>query len=59
MGVSSDSTLGEETGAVKQVRQFVPHFVRRPVPGVCSCRGVVQGVTSPVHRFRPQGLSRR
>ena len=33
--------------------------MRRRVPRVCSGCGVIQGVTSPVYRFRPQGFSRR
>ena len=37
----------------------VPHFVPLLVPRVCSSCGVIQGVTSPVHRFSPQGFGRR
>ena len=54
MGGLSDSTLGEGTGVVKQVRQPVPHFVRRLVPGVCGGRGIIPGVASTVQRFYPQ-----
>ena len=33
--------------------------MRRRVPGVCSARGVIQGVASIVHRARPQEFGRR
>ena len=33
--------------------------MRLLVPRVCSSCGVIQGVTSPVYRFSPQGFSRR
>ena len=46
MGVSSDSTLGEKRVRSRRCSSSIPHFVRRPVPGVCSGRGVVQGITN-------------
>ena len=36
-----------------------PHFMGRLVPRVRCGRGVMQGVFSPVQRFRSQGFSRR
>ena len=40
-------------------RSPMPHLMRGLVSGVGSGGGVVQGVTRPLYRFRPQGLSGR
>ena len=37
----------------------IPRFMQRLVTRVRSGRDVIQGVISPIHRFRPQGFSRR
>ena len=58
-GISSDSAPVEGTSVAKTLRHFSTTIRAVTSFRVCSSRSVIEGVTSPVHRFSPQGLSRR